>query len=544
VIVPSLLRRSLLSLGWGAVALSLAGPALGNWGRINAGSWIAMLWLVPALALAVLLVMCHLLVPKPLSQPPSWTSRLLVLPVTLFTMLVAFVIGAALAGVAWRAAGDMAYRNARAEAIAAGHRWDPPPSSTPNASDDNAVTWIVRAGVSSPPGGPRRSADLFGDQKIQGKTAATFLYQFVNGAHAGTITATDLADAKALVDANRERLALLERAAAAPQVIWGIDYNKPWYQVEIPSFTNVHNIARLRAAEAIILARAGNAGEAAEKLRTNFWLANAFSSSSPSLLAQAVAAGVTNTTLQAAELVLPALPARRAHQAWDAYLKRDGTAAKVHRALVYEYFASGDGAADFSWKEAGAMFGATGLADPSAVGRLIGTAYWPFIGFDVASAYRHQVHVLACVNLPYRALASCLTELGNAVARDVWMLGALSMPAYANTTAVGRATDARMRLAQLAIAAKEYRETHHVWPESLQQLAGAGLESRVFRDPFGESDLRIRAAGPTLVVYSAGANGTDDLATTDDIVWKLDATTERGKEPNGGRTDAKRSRTR
>ena len=93
--------------------------------------------------------------------------------------------------------------------------------------------------------------------------------------------------------------------------------------------------------------------------------------------------------------------------------------------------------------------------------------------------------------------------------------------------------------ARLAVAAERYRRSHGSYPADPAALVPEFLPA-VPADPFANGVLKYRAEGGSLLVYSVGANGTDDggendgFQTTDDIAFRVGAAAAGEGEPAGG----------
>lgn len=491
------LRRALLALGDGALVVSLIGPLIGNFTRVWAGAWEALGWFVPGLVLLVVLVIAGR-AGQSVAPRRTWRQTLRAAPLTEVTVLVAFALGAVLAGLIWRVAGDRAYADARAAAVAAGYRWEHPPSSKPDAGEDNAVTWLRRAYVTGRKGDPAPQTFLAAGS-FQGKASWEFQHEFLAKASAGTLTASDLAAGEAFVAANRERLMALERAMEASVANWGIDYDKPFPAIQGPLYGNVQAAARLRATEAIVLAGAGRTREAADKRRAGFWLADTIASSMPGAIPSAMGFAVDRIILQAAETILLVMPGDVARTAWEASLKRD-MVGRLTQALVWEWLAREEWIATFTW---------TTL-------RREQRRYWPFFGFDFAATSRYTMDVLDCAKRSSAQMIACFDAVEDPK-RRLWLYGAIFAPPppVRGRYVLALTATARSRLARLAIAAKEHRDATGAWPEALEA-------PKELRDPFTDSAFQIKRTETTLLLYSVGPNNKDDGASEDDIVWKLD----------------------
>ncbi|HUT23256.1 MAG TPA: hypothetical protein VM492_02815 [Sumerlaeia bacterium] len=84
-------------------------------------------------------------------------------------------------------------------------------------------------------------------------------------------------------------------------------------------------------------------------------------------------------------------------------------------------------------------------------------------------------------------------------------------------------TEARIRIARLALACRAWRNDHGAWPASLDDLAPGCIET-VPADPFTGRDFVYRVQDDGFVLYSVGRNGRDDEGSAegdaDDLAFR------------------------
>ncbi len=83
-------------------------------------------------------------------------------------------------------------------------------------------------------------------------------------------------------------------------------------------------------------------------------------------------------------------------------------------------------------------------------------------------------------------------------------------PAAGKVGEAFRRSHAELRCAIAAVAAERYRRRHGRWSADWDELTRAGLLRTVPIDPYDGRPLRLRSVADGLVVYSVGADGTDD----------------------------------
>jgi len=83
--------------------------------------------------------------------------------------------------------------------------------------------------------------------------------------------------------------------------------------------------------------------------------------------------------------------------------------------------------------------------------------------------------------------------------------------------------DARCNVTLVSLSANRFRERSGRWPQNVDELREVGLPADCI-DPFTGNDLVIRADGEDLIVYSIGADLTDDGGTEEDGRSRPDVT--------------------
>jgi len=351
-----------------------------------------------------------------------------------------------------------------------------------------------------------------------------FLADFLRQAAKGKLVEGEVVQVKKLVEANRGALRLLAKASQAREITWGLDFSKPFWTIEIPPIFFLDRLARLQACEAILLARSGNAQEAANKLRTGFWLGQA-AAASQHLLGAHVAVSINNIILDAAQFVLARIPHQVARKTWEPYLRPDEAPSGIKEHLVFEFFASADDLMKLGWLG----WIQTPLLTRGALGEiLLASVYGPFLGVDVAATYRHFIRSLPCLTLPYPQIEPCWSKARKEFMKKGWLFGQIGVPAFPDAYTRGLVSQAQFRLALLALALRESKQKPGAWPQDLDQLEAAGVEKSVLQDPFSEGKLRLKKEGQNLLMYSIGPDGVDDQAADydpstkkGDIVWRF-----------------------
>src|SRR6185503_14917078 len=85
------------------------------------------------------------------------------------------------------------------------------------------------------------------------------------------------------------------------------------------------------------------------------------------------------------------------------------------------------------------------------------------------------------------------------------------VPKMTTVSAAEARSQALLRCAAVALACERYRQSNKgAWPETLDALVKAKLLDAVPRDPFDGQPLRYRRTKEGVVVYSIGADGTDN----------------------------------
>ena len=129
-------------------------------------------------------------------------------------------------------------------------------------------------------------------------------------------------------------------------------------------------------------------------------------------------------------------------------------------------------------------------------------------------------------------LAALADELGKREFKDPGeVLAIMSAPVFVRIKEDATKAEARIALAQVALALKLYKADHGRYPEALDALAPEFLD-RVPLDPFTAQPLKYARDDGGFFVYSVGLNGVDDDGLTefeqegetiepgtDDIAW-------------------------
>ncbi|MBN1865718.1 hypothetical protein JW916_00350 [Candidatus Sumerlaeota bacterium] len=152
----------------------------------------------------------------------------------------------------------------------------------------------------------------------------------------------------------------------------------------------------------------------------------------------------------------------------------------------------------------------------------------PFIRRDIVETQKHFLLLEKVLAGPsHERLGACSRKpfLGYTEDLPKWQFvswALLHNDAYLTLIDRGLMDTSRMEVLRLALAIKAYRIEQGEWPETLDGLAPDYIES-VPLDPYTGKTMIFRQRGDGFVVYSVGANGTDDGGNPthgDDVVWE------------------------
>jgi hypothetical protein len=103
-------------------------------------------------------------------------------------------------------------------------------------------------------------------------------------------------------------------------------------------------------------------------------------------------------------------------------------------------------------------------------------------------------------------------ELRSRARSEPWVVE--FMPALHQFNATSRFKHTYLRCTIAALAAERYRQTHKIWPDSLESLCPQFLAA-VPLDPFDGESLRYRRVEDGVIIYSVSSDGTDDDGNLD-----------------------------
>jgi hypothetical protein len=107
------------------------------------------------------------------------------------------------------------------------------------------------------------------------------------------------------------------------------------------------------------------------------------------------------------------------------------------------------------------------------------------------------------------AMTNAAEQLRIASNRNVGLYSGIILPAYAKAAVRDAATQARIRVAQTALALERFRSRHQRLPEALSNLVPDFL-SALPLDPFNGGLVRYRSLPAGYVIYSVGEDEKDD----------------------------------
>lgn len=148
-------------------------------------------------------------------------------------------------------------------------------------------------------------------------------------------------------------------------------------------------------------------------------------------------------------------------------------------------------------------------------------------GFDetVARANAHYDELTQAAQLPYQQAREAFSNLERQISDPAFkaqnpLLGAL-LPSLSRAAFLTTRNEAGTRAARLITELKAYQQTTGTLPDSLDTLGGRDFTI----DPFTGQSFGFRREGSNFVVYSKGANGTDEggvhdrRGETNDLVY-------------------------
>ncbi len=138
-------------------------------------------------------------------------------------------------------------------------------------------------------------------------------------------------------------------------------------------------------------------------------------------------------------------------------------------------------------------------------------------GFDatVAAVNEHYDHLTSAAQLPYPQAQTAFREFEAQISDPAFkaqnpFLSTL-LPALSRASFLTTRNEAGLRAARLITELKAYQQTTGTLPDSLDALGHRGFEI----DPFTQQQFGFRREGNDFVVYSKGANGTDEGGVND-----------------------------
>jgi hypothetical protein len=126
-----------------------------------------------------------------------------------------------------------------------------------------------------------------------------------------------------------------------------------------------------------------------------------------------------------------------------------------------------------------------------------------------ADMLRFTTQAVGIARKPLEEQAEEIAELEAGLKSRPTMVRLLA-PAVTKVHTAYLRSHAQLRCSAAAVAAERFRLAHGRWPESLEELVGAGLLARVPVDPYTRSSLILRRLGDGLAIYSVGPDKQDN----------------------------------
>ena len=337
--------------------------------------------------------------------------------------------------------GHWRYHRAEARVAASGLRPAWPEDDEQNQSDRNGQMFFVRLA----------DQPLFalGFTTKHGATSVEEDIQSALDAAAGRSTGlgTLLERLKRRRAVWRPALDALNRAEAAPDFSWNIQYSVPLNKIAASPTDTLLMVVRGACAEALLQEAAGHDGDATLILRQAQWLGEQLRQQ-PRL--SAVLAS------QAME--------RMIHDAATPLYRRGRGSVLLQRALT--------GKDDGGLPQALAFELCYGPADAHAYPPLAQRSllYQPWLDWDLAASLDAGQQALACLNQAAPDCNSCFQAVYAPAIQQGWTLQAQTAQAAAAAQAFNTLVQARQQLARLSYQAGRYKKAHHRWPHGPSDL--------------------------------------------------------------------------
>lgn len=318
------------------------------------------------------------------------------------------------------------------------------------------------------------------------------------------------------VERNSNALAKAREAVLRPQSRYPVDLS-PGFEALLPHLTKVKELARVADGEALLAIESERSADAIAAMTLILGLARSLEGE-PILISQLVRIALCNmaaTSLERA-LALKGFRDEELSRLSSAFAAAEKTNL-IARALIGERASAircfRMSLADIErFSQAGEQGAEVSAQPPPSSEQPLIFRMTGFFERDLNFFLRAMETNIAVASLPPpRSLA--LTQVGDAHAaeakRRFYVFSALLLPALSK--AMLREVDgtARLRAAQVAIAAERFRLARGHQPKDLEELVPQFL-TRVLIDPFNGAKLHYKQLSNGYAVYSVGRDGRDD----------------------------------
>lgn len=303
-------------------------------------------------------------------------------------------------------------------------------------------------------------------------------------------------------------LRLLRQGSRKPGCCFGHGYLRPGIDILLPGLVSIRTGARLVAPDARSKAAAGDVHTAMEDVNTLFVMAE-HAATEPILVGVMVSAALEHMAVEALRDVLAA--GQVSADELDLLEISDTVSYRrlFERALWME-----EAIAIATYCDYGAELRLTELFESSTSSwqdTRLASLYRVFAMDDDLASYREALkQCRQRAGRPYHQAAeeSKASEDGMED-RIRGLLAQILLPAVNRVAERAAETDARHRLARLAVAVARYRAAEDRFPDTLDDLVARFLPA-IPLDPFNGKPLRIEQTDEAFILYSVGPDGTDD----------------------------------
>lgn len=403
---------------------------------------------------------------------------------------VAILAGLVLTALVWHGLGVFKTWGVMARIESDGIMSELPVDGDAPADADNAAHWFLKA--------QDALKDVEGTIMLEkrGKVGlSTALSEAIEDMADGVRGGKDLPKIIKIVRGNGEAVRLAIRGESRSKIYWGVGFNgDDWealYNIEVPTYRGVMQLARVLVLQAALDAQQGKRAAAGKKLRTGLALAQAMAKE-PLLISQMVAVGVYRTTLRGADIVFRKSRGLEKMSGWEQYLDPAMMVSNFRLAVKTEMIVwpMSITQSDRGWQNLKQGYSRKWE-------RVWFFFYRPFVYYDLASGMQYRFKMADMYGRPYGTYDKELSKAIEEHEKRSMRLSRMWFPRFDDLRRKVIVNVARMHIANAAIRLRKSKTGGLKWLDGV-------------KDPFTGKPYVVRNSKGGVTVYSFGPDGKDD----------------------------------